>query len=168
MFSPGLSNVPHVQREGDTRPVYRSQQDAMTLEPSSHSASSHDTWLLTGETDAAIDLRNRIPAATIREAIAGPAPERTKPRAWYRLWWTDIVAILFSFATLGGSVLLLSMLDGKECDDCHVKSVQIVPNTLVSVIATFSKSALLLPVGEGLAQLKWRWSSLPLLSEIIY
>jgi hypothetical protein len=96
--------------------------------------------------------KNRGFAAT--QDIAYPGTNRHH-EAWYKLWWLEIAALFLSFACLAANIGVLFRLDGRPYSNWQIKGVQITPNTLVSLIATFSKSALLLPIGEGLAQLKW-------------
>ncbi|KAI5358121.1 hypothetical protein Slin14017_G114820 [Septoria linicola] len=50
---------------------------------------------------------------------------------------------------------LLSVLNNKPSRDWQISGVSITPNALIAIITTFSKSALLLPVAECIAQMKW-------------
>jgi hypothetical protein len=50
----------------------------------------------------------------------------------------------------------LLVIDGKPYETWQVSSVDITPSTITSILATFSRSSLLLPVAEGISQVKWR------------
>lgn len=76
-------------------------------------------------------------------------------RNWLSLWWLEVLAASFSLVCLLVTIGVLRVLDGKQYESWRVANVDITPNTLVSVLATFSKSSLLLPVAEGISQLKW-------------
>lgn len=98
----------------------------------------------------------KLPAAMIREADHGIRDNKHRATHWYNIWWIELTALAFSLACVVANAVILYTLHGKPYTSWQIRGVQITPNTLVSVVATFSKSALLLPVAEGIAQLKWR------------
>ncbi|USW53129.1 hypothetical protein Slin15195_G064480 [Septoria linicola] len=53
------------------------------------------------------------------------------------------------------NIAVLSVLNNKPSRDWQISGVSITPNALMAIITTFSKSALLLPVAECIAQMKW-------------
>ena len=79
---------------------------------------------------------------------------------WFIVWWLELAAFLFSFMCLATNVGILSALNGRELRNWTVANVEITPNTLISILATLSKSSLLLPVAEGISQLKWSYFQL--------
>lgn len=72
-----------------------------------------------------------------------------------KLWWMELLSISFSLVCLAANVAALVALDKREYESWTVASVNITPNTVVSIIATFTKASLLLVVAEVIAQLKW-------------
>ena len=74
---------------------------------------------------------------------------------WYRIWWLEIATLVLSLVCLAANVGILLALDGRKLQDWKLANVEVTPNTLVSILATISKSALLLPIAEGISQLKW-------------
>ena len=73
-------------------------------------------------------------------------------------WLLEISAAVFSVVCLLCNVAVLRALDGRKYKSWHVAGVDITPNTLISITSTLSKSGFLLPVAEGLSQLKWTHS----------
>lgn len=88
--------------------------------------------------------------------------EEPKPR-WqdapeanvWKLWWMELLAIVVSLACLGANVAFLTVLNDKEYKSWKIARVDFTPNTIISIIATFTKASLLLPIAEVLSQLKW-------------
>ena len=105
-----------------------------------------------GETD------RKEPVITTETASSTKSTD-SKQTAWYRLWWVEIGALLMSIACLAANVVVLRSLDGREYSNWQIRGIQNTFNTLISIVATISKSALPLPVGEGIAQLKWSTST---------
>ena len=72
-------------------------------------------------------------------------------------WPLEISAAALSIACVAGMVALLVALDGKPYVPWRILGAAITPNSLLSILSTLSKSALLLAVAEGLGQLKWNY-----------
>lgn len=66
-----------------------------------------------------------------------------------------MLAASFSIICVISMVALLTTIDGKPYKPWRMGNVHITPNTLLSILATLSKSSLLLAVAEALGQLKW-------------
>jgi hypothetical protein len=99
-------------------------------------------------------------ALTISGSDKPERPARTIVREyWCRSWWRELAALCFSLGCLVANISVLWVLDGKIYESWHINTVEVTPNTVISVITTISKSALLLPLAEGIAQLKWRKTS---------
>lgn len=73
----------------------------------------------------------------------------------WKLWWMELLAIVVSLACLGANIAFLAVLNNKEYKSWKIARVDFTPNTIISIIATFTKASLLLPVAEVLSQLKW-------------
>jgi len=68
-------------------------------------------------------------------------------------WWTfELICAILSIVCMVAIVIVLAIINGKRLDSWHST---VRPNTVVSVIATASKSLLLLPVAECISQAKW-------------
>ena len=71
------------------------------------------------------------------------------------LWWQELLSIGFSVLCLAANVGVLVYLDQKPYSSWRIARVNITPNTIISIIATFAKASLMLPIAESIVQLKW-------------
>lgn len=69
-------------------------------------------------------------------------------------WTWETVAVLLNLAVTAIILLTLALLNNKKLPNWPLG---ITPNTLISILTTFSKSMLLFVVGQCLGQLKWVW-----------
>lgn len=81
--------------------------------------------------------------------------EQTARRKWFKLWWKEVLAIVFSLLCLAANIGFLVSLDQRPNQSWRVAKVDITPNAIISILATFNKASLLLAVAEVLVQLKW-------------
>ena len=94
----------------------------------------------------------------LRESSEDPRGDDNKAQRLFKFfasWWLEIAAALFSLACLAANVGILVHLNGAEYQSWRVANVDITPNTVVSILATLSKAGLLLPIAEGISQMKW-------------
>ncbi|KAJ9656522.1 hypothetical protein H2198_004871 [Neophaeococcomyces mojaviensis] len=86
---------------------------------------------------------------------------------WNDWWILEVAAGILSIVCLITIVIILGHFDGASLSKWHS---WITPNAMVSVLATVSKSSVLLPVAECISQLTWlqfqRPHSLQLIQEI--
>ena len=83
---------------------------------------------------------------------------RTASRSWkctLRLWWQELFASVFSIACLVANIAVLRRLDGQAYTSWRVANFDVTPNTLISVLSSFSKASFLMAIAGGLSQLKW-------------
>lgn len=73
----------------------------------------------------------------------------------FKLWWKELLSIVFSLLCLAANVAVLASLHQKPYESWRIARVDVTPNTIISIIATVTKASLLLPVAEILVQLKW-------------
>lgn len=73
----------------------------------------------------------------------------------FKLWWKELLSIAFSLLCLAANVAVLASLDQKPYSSWRIARVDATPNTIISILATFTKASLLLPVAEIVVQLKW-------------
>ena len=71
-------------------------------------------------------------------------------------WSWEILGAIVSILAIIVIVVILQLYDGRPLEDW---SFSITLNSLVSLFAAVAKSAMLIPVGEALGQLKWLWFS---------
>jgi len=92
-----------------------------------------------------------------------PQPGRSRPTSVYAIyvqnWWlVELLSILLGIAAIVALCLVLRKYDGKPVPRTNtVFGVNITLNTLVSILSTISRAALLLSVSECISQLKWSW-----------
>lgn len=74
---------------------------------------------------------------------------------WYSNWWMpEILAWIVAVACLVALCIILHEYDGKPLPGWHHG---ITLNTIVAILSTVSKMLLMIPVAEGLSQMKWLW-----------
>ncbi|KAF2180609.1 hypothetical protein K469DRAFT_639609 [Zopfia rhizophila CBS 207.26] len=66
-------------------------------------------------------------------------------------WW-EVGAVIASLISLG---LIVAILSTMNYESRVAWKLPIQPNSLVAIFSTIAKSALLIPLAEGLSQLKW-------------
>ncbi|KAK8191546.1 hypothetical protein HDK77DRAFT_72165 [Phyllosticta capitalensis] len=68
-------------------------------------------------------------------------------------WWLwELIGILLSAGSMIAVVILCARLNNTSLSDWNI---QIGPNTLIAILVTIAKAAMLLPVTECISQLKW-------------
>ncbi|KAI8635246.1 hypothetical protein F5Y19DRAFT_5090 [Xylariaceae sp. FL1651] len=94
-------------------------------------------------------------AGTLRDSISvSECSQRKKsksPISWW--WWWEIGAALLSIISLILLIILLSKANGLRLRSW---ALPIQPNSLISVLTTIAKTAMMVPVAACLSQLKWR------------
>ena len=88
-------------------------------------------------------------------AIGELNPEALRRKNVFKLWWVELLSIFFSLICLTTNVGVLIALNNEQYESWEIAQVNVTPNTIVSIIATFTKASLLLVVAEVIAQLKW-------------
>lgn len=73
-------------------------------------------------------------------------------------WLVELLFVLLGIVALIALCVLLKRYDGKAAPRVNaVGDVNITLNTIVSILSTISRAALLLSVSEGISQSKWAW-----------
>lgn len=83
--------------------------------------------------------------------IHGHSLSNKRPRSYW--WWWEIAAVVFSIACMIATVILLANINHTRLSSW---SLYFQPNTVVSILTTAAKSAMLFSVSNCLSQLKWR------------
>ncbi|KAI9698028.1 MAG: hypothetical protein M1836_004381 [Candelina mexicana] len=89
-----------------------------------------------------------------------PTPPKQNANRWcnwnfVQNWWLwEILSLVTSIGATAGIVGVLLHFDSRPLPKWPYS---ITLNALISVLATISKAALLLPISEALSQLKWLW-----------
>lgn len=71
---------------------------------------------------------------------------------WGKSWGVELASTFFSMLCVVAMVIILSKIDGRLLSSW---TITVSPNAVISVLSTASKAAMILPVAEGLSQLKW-------------
>lgn len=112
---------------------------------------SNDNGQLLSQSGRDDASQEKVPHSDIAEQRQGT----TSQKSVFKLWWQEILSISFSTLCLGANVAVLASLDQKPYESWRVARVDITPNAIVSIFATFNKASLLLPIAEIMVQLKW-------------
>lgn len=72
-------------------------------------------------------------------------------------WLVEVLSIFIATVSIVVLCILLRRNDGKPIRSNTVVGVNITLNTLVSILSTIGRAALLLSVSECISQLKWTW-----------
>ena len=90
-----------------------------------------------------------------RSDFQNPCDGTQRRPSLHLVWWLELLASVISVICVAINVAFVSAIDAKPYESWRTSNVDITPNTVVSVVSTFSKSSLLLAVAEGISQLKW-------------
>ncbi|KAF2671238.1 hypothetical protein BT63DRAFT_211058 [Microthyrium microscopicum] len=102
-------------------------------------------------------------ARTSQENLKGLRPvsstasrrQRLRLPLYWTDWWTlEVAAAILSILCTVAIIVVLAWINGKPIESWHWT---IQPNTIVSILSTVAKSALLLPVAECISQQKWQY-----------
>ena len=78
---------------------------------------------------------------------------KTQPTSWWSSWWWEIGSVALSLTCMALLVSMLLKSDGMELEKWDMP---IQPNSLIAVLTTVAKTAMMVPVASCLSQLKWR------------
>ncbi|KAJ5094581.1 hypothetical protein N7456_010442 [Penicillium angulare] len=91
-----------------------------------------------------------------KETLSGQ--KRPLRSFWLDSWSFEWITLAFSLACFIAVYIVLWVFNGKEQPDMKY---DLSLNTVISVLATGCKSALVLVIGEAISQLKWLWFENP-------
>jgi hypothetical protein len=106
---------------------------------------------------------NKTCHATQEKGIRGaPIQERQKDKDLLRrlrqlsvdLWIWEVVSLLLSACCVGAIIVILLRYDNKPLPAWNYG---LTINGVISVLAVVAKAAMILPIAEGISQLKWNW-----------
>ncbi|CAG7564621.1 unnamed protein product [Fusarium equiseti] len=112
---------------------------------------------------------HRETGIVIRKALVSPSSkvknkkdkdtdtEKHFPKHACWIWRWELLQLLIASGLFAAICIVLYMYSGKELPEW--KNLGITLNTLVSIIATFSRASIAIISSEVLAQLKWEWLS---------
>ncbi|KAK8096130.1 hypothetical protein PG999_014152 [Apiospora kogelbergensis] len=90
-----------------------------------------------------------------RDADQESLPPRPTKTAEESGWWVvEIIACVISSLALAAIIVTLGLMDGRPL---RTWPMSITLNSFVSFMSTIAKAALVMPVAEGISQLKWLW-----------
>ncbi|KAK7909055.1 hypothetical protein PG985_014933 [Apiospora marii] len=92
----------------------------------------------------------------------GGAPTQPRRGCWEAIqdwtWTLELLSLVFAIASTIAICIILWLWDDRPLRDWPLP---IQPNSLVSVFSTLAKTALMLPVGSVISQMKWIWFEEP-------
>ncbi|KXH65228.1 hypothetical protein CNYM01_13633 [Colletotrichum nymphaeae SA-01] len=124
------------------------------------------TGIKTSLTSSVSQLRNRRrrgdkPIALEECHMKGVRMRTVEPKYFigvWKTWWMEILSSLLAIGCLIAIVIILAFHDGKPLP--HWPDL-ISINTMVAVFTAIFKASLMMPVAEGIGQLKWDWFQRP-------
>ncbi|KAI0102619.1 hypothetical protein GGR51DRAFT_527087 [Nemania sp. FL0031] len=76
-----------------------------------------------------------------------------KNLSYFRQWWFwEVTSLSLCVLSIIAVVILAAKLDGTLLSNW---TVAVAPNTVISVLITIAKTSMLVPIAEGISQLKW-------------
>ena len=113
-----------------------------------------------GDTQSSRDIENI--ANIKKERDTGTTEPRTRPRATNRSilleWWEEILSIAIAVLCTALSGAVLAYMDGRSLSDWGFR---LQPSTLIALLATITRAALMYPLAECLGNLKWKYFERP-------
>lgn len=113
------------------------------------------------ENSAATSFRmGQIGADAWNEPLNNSGPQFTLPpprRTFFGVvtsWTWELLSCLLAIGALIGILVVLKQFNGKSLQDWPY---HFTINTLVSILVTIIKVAIVVPLAEGISQLKWSW-----------
>ncbi|KAI1749371.1 hypothetical protein F4782DRAFT_542235 [Xylaria castorea] len=91
-----------------------------------------------------------IRSKAAQNSVSSPRSHRSPSSSWW--WWWEILAMILSLASMGLLAFLLSKINGIPL---AAWDLPIVPQSLIAILTTAGKTALLVPVASCISQLKW-------------
>lgn len=95
---------------------------------------------------------------TISNPIKPPSPRERSPhrRTWSHvwLWLPEFLWCITSLALFGAIITVLAWRDDKPLPDWYAG---ITVNTVIALLATICRASTVIPISEGISQLKWNW-----------
>ncbi|KAK7960639.1 hypothetical protein PG988_011853 [Apiospora saccharicola] len=96
------------------------------------------------------------------KAEEGGAPTQTRRGCWEAVqdwtWTLELLSLVFAIASTIAICIILWLWDDRLLSDWPLP---IQPNSLVSIFSTLAKTALMLPIGSVISQMKWIWFEEP-------
>lgn len=86
--------------------------------------------------------------------LHSPTQSRAKTRPILLEWWEEILSISIAVVCTVLSIAVLAYMNGRSLDEWELR---LQPNTLIALLATVTRAALIYPLAECLGYLKWRY-----------
>jgi len=113
----------------------------------------HD--IFTGSSGALLPLRTPSPSLLDSEIQEHPPSRWLRFSGALRRFW--ILELLWCFVGLGSAVAIVTVLDQHDGQKAPEWPLGVSLNTFLAFLVSLAKAALLMPVTEGLGQLRWIW-----------
>lgn len=117
-------------------------------------SSASDDVDVDGSSSGNDDRRQKQQQQQPLEFVAAPVGHRRGIGASLRIWKWELVSLLISYLSFMAIIAVLAAFQGKLLSSW---GGLISINAIIAILATIFKAALVLPVTEGISQLKWLW-----------
>ncbi|KAL2204502.1 hypothetical protein CC79DRAFT_1144090 [Sarocladium strictum] len=118
-------------------------------EPHDQQTSTSDERNMRGSRPAEAAMETASPSAGTRN---NNRHQRTWSQAW--LWLPECLWCIASLGLLGAIIAVLAWRNNKPLPSWYA---DITVNTVIALLATICRAATIVPISEGLSQLKWIW-----------
>ncbi|WDK12759.1 hypothetical protein CGRA01v4_04040 [Colletotrichum graminicola] len=146
----------------DSRDTCAGDERMAFISPSSSGISENETLKAASGSTASEQHPHNREAARLsegetsshqKEQNALPRNDTTPESAW-TVWWIEIFSSILALACIIAMVVVLYLHQGQPLPRWP-KLISI--NSLIAIFTAIFKASLILPVAEGLGQLKWNW-----------
>lgn len=92
--------------------------------------------------------------ADVSRSLRSPSPTPRYTRSIFKSWVWEIMSCFAALTSLVTLVVILDIYNGSALDAWeHTITI----NSIISILVTIMKASVVLPLAEGLSQLKWVW-----------
>ncbi|KAK1522759.1 hypothetical protein CPAR01_14302 [Colletotrichum paranaense] len=149
----------------ETRDMSMNDEHRAFLAPNMVDISDQETLHPTSVSEvSSVDSEEELPKQLTLKLAENEVPNHEQPNTppnsglsveWiWSVWWVEMFSSVLALECISAIVIILSVYRGQPLPNWP-KLISI--NSLIAVFTAVFKAALILPVAEGLGQLKWNW-----------
>ncbi|KAF2622936.1 hypothetical protein BU25DRAFT_414706 [Macroventuria anomochaeta] len=105
-----------------------------------------------------LDRQHAGPQSSERSSSENKHQTRASSRSVFTDWWEELVSVAIGLVCTFSAITILAYMDRRSMRDWRLP---IQPNSLVALLATLTRAALVYPVSECIGHLKWVYFERP-------